>query len=272
MNFILSFIFSFLFLIGVSQNKTEIIIDREQTNDGVILYVTNNESCPVSTAFNFDLENLKSSFDEEQILVIPEKAQRFKIAELKAIDRRKGWRFSYDYQANLGDINVSEYDADHVYELPYNKGNSFIINQGYNGSTSHKNENAFDFNMPEGTEILAARGGLVVKVVQDNTQAGFKEEYKKYNNYIIIYHSDGTFASYAHIQFNGARVKEGDVVNPGDLIALSGNVGYTTGPHLHFACYLPGMDKPQTLATKFKTGTGQNAEYLQEKESYYKNY
>ena len=53
-------------------------------------------------------------------------------------------------------------------------------------------------------------------------------------NLINVKHDDGTEAQYVHLTLNGALKNEGDSVIQGEIIALSGNTGYTTGPHLHF--------------------------------------
>lgn len=76
-----------------------------------------------------------------------------------------------------------------------------------------------------------------------------REECAKYNNYIVIFHSDGTFAEYRHIKMNGSMVKVGDRVEIGQLIAESGNVGYSKRPHLHFAVYLQKLKKTEKLKT-----------------------
>jgi murein DD-endopeptidase MepM/ murein hydrolase activator NlpD len=144
--------------------------------------------------------------------------------------------------------------------------------QGYNGSFSHQNEKALDFTMPEGTEVVAAREGVVIKVLQDNTESCPREECKKFNNYVSVYHSDGTFGIYNHIKYMGSLVKVGDTVKKGDHIALSGNTGFTSGPHLHFVCYIPGVPMPTTVATFFRTDNGSKKELLVEKKTYLKNY
>jgi hypothetical protein len=52
--------------------------------------------------------------------------------------------------------------------------------------------------------------------------------------YVIIDHGDGTFAAYYHLQKDGALVAPGEKVCKGQTIGLSGNTGFSTGPHLHF--------------------------------------
>ena len=82
--------------------------------------------------------------------------------------------------------------------------------------------------MPNGTEILAARDGTVVEVLDSADGIGLV------SNFISIEHEDGTRATYAHIQKDGARINVGDSVRQGQPIALSGMVGQTIFPHVHF--------------------------------------
>jgi murein DD-endopeptidase MepM/ murein hydrolase activator NlpD len=109
-------------------------------------------------------------------------------------------------------------------------------------------------------------------LIQHNTQSCIEEECKKFNNYITIMHDDGSFAIYNHIKHNGGLVKIGDVVKKGDIIALSGNVGYSNGPHLHFECFKAGSNGKITLETKFRINEGKVALLLKEGEVYYRKY
>jgi len=121
------------------------------------------------------------------------------------------------------------------YVLPYEIGTTHNVRQGncnladtHNGGESF----AYDFEMPIGTPLVAARGGVVFAVVDNFTddQHGLDQ-----GNVVAIDHGDQTYAKYGHITQGGALVAVGDVVAQGDIIALSGNSGASRGPHCHFA-------------------------------------
>ena len=113
------------------------------------------------------------------------------------------------------------------------------IDQGYGGSFSHvdpQNRYALDFAANEGTPVLAAREGVVMQVESDFDKAGLnREKYGGRANFVRIVHDDGSMALYAHLKPEGVLVRTGQRVRAGQRIGLSGNTGFTTGPHLHFA-------------------------------------
>jgi len=104
--------------------------------------------------------------------------------------------------------------------------------QGNRGVVSHRTweEFAYDFKMPVGTDVCAARGGFVAFADVSHDGHGLHEP----NNCICIDHGDGTRASYLHLQKGGSYVRTGERVAQGQRIGASGNVGRSTGPHLHF--------------------------------------
>ncbi|MFT3928668.1 MAG: M23 family metallopeptidase [Spongiibacteraceae bacterium] len=85
-----------------------------------------------------------------------------------------------------------------------------------------------DFSGRPGTAILAAADGVV-------TFAGNKGDYGRA---VEINHGEDCFTRYAHSKL--IFVKQGDVVKKGQVIALMGNSGRTTGTHLHFEVYKHG--------------------------------
>ena len=128
--------------------------------------------------------------------------------------------------------------ADVVYALPMDEGSGWRVGQGFDGGFSHSDEQnryAVDLVVPVGTPVLAARGGVVMQVESAFDRAGLNQ--KKYSdraNVVRVLHDDGSMAVYAHLQENAVYVRVGERVGVGHQLALSGNTGFTSGPHLHF--------------------------------------
>ncbi len=91
-------------------------------------------------------------------------------------------------------------------------------------SSTHSGQ---DFAVSSGTQVVATHGGTVVKTGGNGAGDG-----PAYGNAVVIKHSNGTYSQYAHL--SRVDVKPGQVVKTGQRIALSGNTGNSSGPHLHF--------------------------------------
>src|SRR5205814_8382129 len=89
------------------------------------------------------------------------------------VEQQSEWEYSYTNYYKLGS-NRARHDDACIYELPYSTGCRFKVTQGYNGSFSHKGSNQYsiDWQMPEGTPVRAARGGIIVKVRDDSDTGG----------------------------------------------------------------------------------------------------
>ncbi|MBI2521003.1 MAG: M23 family metallopeptidase [Bdellovibrio sp.] len=133
------------------------------------------------------------------------------------------------------------------YVLPYSVGDSHEVSQGNCSAYSHfgKDRYAYDFLMPIGTNLVAARAGEVIAVVENFTDGnGCPDE-----NHVKIRHSDGTIGAYLHLTVNGSLVSVGDTVTQGQSIATSGNTGCSTDPHLHFVVFLDSAEKDSVPVT-----------------------
>ncbi len=154
----------------------------------------------------------------------------------------------------------------YIYDLPFKEGTSHKVVQGYGGRFSHKNKAALDFDLPEGTAVYAARGGVIYSFKDDSNEGGFLPKYDKKANYIIIKHDDGSFGCYWHLQKNGVVVKKGNVIK-GQLIGYSGATGFVLRPHLHFAVKRKlNYQKDSFVMTKFRTTNG--SQILERSERY----
>ncbi|MEU7638218.1 M23 family metallopeptidase [Streptomyces sp. NPDC039016] len=99
------------------------------------------------------------------------------------------------------------------------------VSTGYKASSglwSSGSHTGIDFHAASGTPVHAVGSGTIV-------EAGWGGAY---GNNIVIRMNDGTYTQYGHLSSIGVTV--GQAVTPGQEIALSGNTGNTTGPHLHF--------------------------------------
>lgn len=154
------------------------------------------------------------------------------------LDPTAAWRYSIRMSATPGPLGPAA-DAGHEYRLPFEPGQDVRIGQGFAGEFSHQAEHsrhAVDFTLPTGTPVLAARGGTVMDVERFFHRAGQNPEIDGPKaNYVRILHADGSMAVYAHLDYNGVLVRPGQEIEAGRQIGRSGNTGFSTGPHLHFA-------------------------------------
>lgn len=134
---------------------------------------------------------------------------------------------------SIGDASYSE-SGGGVLWWPVEEGASFRISSYFGlrespggiGSTNHK---GIDIAIVQGTKIIASADGIV-EISTSSASAGL---------YIRIDHQNGLKTVYMHN--SQLLVSAGQEVKRGDVIALSGNTGNSTGPHLHFGVMLNGQ-------------------------------
>jgi hypothetical protein len=151
-----------------------------------------------------------------------------------------------------------------LYRFPFGNDSGWSIGQDNwdnTGTYSHCKTFAWDFGHPEGGEVRAARAGVVIDTITNVTANEADDPAAAGGgNAVLIQHCDGTVATYAHLKHGGIKVKVHDWVAQGEPIALSGNTGSSTAPHLHFEARFSGASYAQLgppIAVHFDNGSGQ---------------
>lgn len=233
-----------------AQIATEIL--EESKSDGIDIFIRNEEYTPVTFVFKLDLVNMRVTPAASDTLVVPPRAEKFLAYQLRFAPDASQFGYGYEYTSNFGDHTSTAYTTDHVYELPFAPGTEQLVSQAYNGTFSHRGALSLDFDLPEGTDVYAARGGVVVIAEESFDRGCPRRDCQEYTNEVVILHDDGTFGEYVHLQQNGALVEVGERVEAGQRIGKSGATGFANGPHLHFSVYRQLMEGRTYVPTVFR--------------------
>jgi murein DD-endopeptidase MepM/ murein hydrolase activator NlpD len=124
------------------------------------------------------------------------------------------------------------------YKLPV--PNNLLHRIDRTSSPAHvgKLRNAIDFIADEETPVLAAADGIVTFVKDDSNTGGSDPIYWNHTNFIVIMHPNGEYSRYDHLRHTSSKVKIGQYVRAGEVIARLGMTGYTYLPHLHFQVFV----------------------------------
>lgn len=253
-----------LILLGVCLSS---IVRAEDTN--VVLYRVNKGSTIVLMArlsrcseacitFSATLENMSSSVSLPQTVEVTG-PKSVTLAVFTPINPKAPSHCTGAYTWEYGKRLASAPRA-FSYQFPYHSG-PYRVLQAAHGAFSHNlgtpDAEAIDWAMPVGTLIYPARAGTVIGYRDDSNVGGPDKKWEEECNYVIVKHDDGTMAEYLHLQRYGVLAKLGARVTTETPLALSGNTGYTTEPHLHFAVFtLSSGSISQSLPIAFASGTG----------------
>lgn len=213
----------------VENNDRQVYVTTRRHAGGDTLVVKNDLYAPVE----IELEITRA----EHLLGVPAQPVRWVLqprSEIRLLTLSPSGtgtpRHEHKLSYALGDPRSQHLDSS--YPLPW-RGGPFRMTQGPGGRYSHtgpKGRYAVDIAMPEGTPIVAARPGVVIRT--ENQQSG--RGTNPAGNFVRMLHDDGTMGVYLHLKHGSVQVREGQRVRTGELLAQSGNTGNSTGPHLHF--------------------------------------
>lgn len=223
----------FLFLV---QAQAQVTIETERDKDNnVNFYAINTAEIPYSVLLNFsDLQNMTTSAGGKTLAVaIP---GRSKVATLRPTLAGQGSNFRYSFSFAKGNVYAKSKQEIAAYLLPVPDGTSVkaVRNNTVEGALgqANKQENyagiTLFFDKP--TQITAPRKGLVASLKMDGEPVGTNLSYVAEENFIELYHEDGTFTRLSVLKAGTEQVKLGQLVFPGDPLALSGGENYSQGP------------------------------------------
>lgn len=257
-------LFFSLFSFGLSAQQLGewLELNENKKSDGAIQLVGKNVGyAPLTVSIDFrELRNFEPSVAVPYTFVLHPGEELKEILRLTPAKKARMGAYEYQFAFFLGDALNSKVDEDFEYLLPFPSKKSYYCGQGYNGRFSHSGLYCLDFDMPVGSKVTAARGGVVVDVKENSNRGCKSSKCQQDGNYVLIYHEDGTFGNYVHLKYNGVSVEIGDKVEAGQLIGYSGNTGWSSGPHLHFEVFRTEMNRRVSIPTKFKLPKGVHGE------------
>lgn len=221
-------------------NVVQVDLDEEWRGDSIIITLRNLIPCPVriyARSRDAKYQYLLSDFNPFVLDGMQYKTIILQDSSLNLSDLKNNIR----YTGTMGDLAAPI--SDMIYRLPFPKGKQYKVMQAYHGSFSHTSDfsrYAIDFDLAIGDTICAAADGVVVSEVDAYTLGANDKRLRDYANFITIFHPEvNTYTQYVHIKHAGCLVEIGDSVRVGQPIALSGDVGYVDGAHLHFNVLRP---------------------------------
>ena len=225
---------SIVTLPAFAASTDDVRLRLESANGGWLAWADNRLAGPVEVRLVSDNRNVIGEPALPARATVPAGGSAL-VARLRLAETARFKPLSLHLDTVPGSVNARARDYEYAFPL---RTRDLRVEQGWGGRYSHadpENHYAVDFAAQPGTPVLAARDGLVMQVERDTREAGGSANGgpDRDGTLIRILHGDGSMAVYAHLQ--AADVRTGARIHRGQRIGMSGNSGFSTGPHLHFA-------------------------------------
>jgi len=213
-------------------------IRRDGRKESPVYLLHNDFWGPVEVELRFEeAVNVLSEPSLPARFVIPAQTEQTLVG-IGALDEKRG----FSYRLGMSSVPgrpINRQIEGMVVLPPFATTEEYPVSQGFLGEKTHKSPDAkfaVDIAMPVGTAIHAVRSGTVMDVEEDFNRGGTDfQKFADKANHVRILHDDGTMALYAHLDLASVGVRPGARIQAGQKIARSGNTGFSSGPHLHFA-------------------------------------
>jgi hypothetical protein len=210
----------------------------ELVGSDVRLLAQNDFFAPVEIRLDFEkIDGLEFPHPDDPLRWVVPPRSEMPLVDLGFLESAVRPSIEYRYEFLVGDPSAQHQPVG-PYRAPFALANNFPVTQAFPDTITHStpdSRHAVDFAMPVGTDVFAARSGVVFDVAAASFTGGTdRARNLSLANVVRILHDDGTYAVYAHLNWNSIRVRVGEYVERGEYIADSGNTGYSSGPHLHF--------------------------------------
>jgi urea transporter len=169
------------------------------------------------------------------------------------IDRMTGYQFLPLNLPFWGEWTVNQgYAGKYTHKGEWESAIDFVLVDEMNSvrkTSSKSNEDFYCYNKP----VISPADGIIVEIIDyiDDNEPGKVNSTNNWGNTVIIKHANNLYTQISHLRAGSFRLKRGDYVRQGEIVAYSGNSGRSPEPHLHFQVQATPMTGAKTLFYPF---------------------